>query len=156
LHFELRHTVTKVATESPLNKSRVSIYRSNDSVCSDSANYKGITDVTGQPFRVLYKTSTRPHLTHTGSQDQSMKALVISEYAHPSKIPLTRDAPVPVPAPDSDERAQHGAQLFRCESHTCFPPSVILTRLKYGLKKKDFAGPRKVPDATAAPVRTRC
>ena len=32
-----------------------------------------------------------------------MKALVISEYAHPSKIPLTRDAPVPVPTLGSDE-----------------------------------------------------
>ncbi|KAF8268477.1 NAD-P-binding protein [Lactarius quietus] len=32
-----------------------------------------------------------------------MKAFVISEYAHPSKIPLTPDAPVPVPTPGSDE-----------------------------------------------------
>ncbi|KAH8991185.1 NAD-P-binding protein [Lactarius akahatsu] len=32
-----------------------------------------------------------------------MKALVITEYAHPSKIQLTRDAPEPVPTPGSDE-----------------------------------------------------
>ncbi|KAH9055015.1 alcohol dehydrogenase [Lactarius vividus] len=32
-----------------------------------------------------------------------MKALVITEYAHPSKIQLTRDVPEPVPTPGSDE-----------------------------------------------------
>ncbi|KAH9173657.1 NAD-P-binding protein [Lactarius sanguifluus] len=32
-----------------------------------------------------------------------MKALVITEYAHPSKIQLTRDAPEPIPTPGSDE-----------------------------------------------------
>lgn len=32
-----------------------------------------------------------------------MKAFVISEYAHPSKVQVTRDAPEPVPKPGSDE-----------------------------------------------------
>jgi NADPH:quinone reductase len=32
-----------------------------------------------------------------------MKAFIISEYAHPSKIPLSHDAPEPFPTPDSDQ-----------------------------------------------------
>jgi NADPH:quinone reductase len=32
-----------------------------------------------------------------------MKAFVVSEYAHPSKIPLTHNAPEPVLKPGSDD-----------------------------------------------------
>ena len=50
-------------------------------------------------------------------------------------------------------RAQRGAQLFRRASCTYplafyFPDTWI--------HKIDIAGPRKIPDAAAAPVRTRC
>lgn len=54
-----------------------------------------------------------------------MKALVISEYAHPSQIPLTRDAPVPVPTPDSDELLinVHSAGLNFFDASYTYSPS---------------------------------
>ena len=44
------------------------------------------------------------HNVHSPSLSELvMKALVVTEYAHPSKLQLTRDAPEPVPKPGSDE-----------------------------------------------------
>ena len=57
-----------------------------------------------------------------------MKALVITEYAHPSKLQLTYDAPEPVPMPGSDELLidVHSAGLnFFDVRHDRAPTSIL-------------------------------
>jgi hypothetical protein len=88
-----------------------------------------------------------------------MKALVITEYAHPSKLQLTRDAPEPVPTPGSDELLidvySAGLNFFDVGPAPASLPSISesLTRPRICV---DIASPRKVPDATATPIRARC
>ena len=77
-----------------------------------------------------------------------MKALVISEYAHPSKIPLTRDAPVPVPTPGSDELLinVHSAGLNFFD--VCLTLSALLyfprlTCLRIFIRKNRYCRPKE-------------
>lgn len=57
-----------------------------------------------------------------------MKALVITEYAHPSKLQLTRDAPEPVPKQGSDELLidVHSAGLNFFDVASRPPASLLL------------------------------
>ncbi len=86
-----------------------------------------------------------------------MKALVITEYAHPSKIQLTQDAPEPVPKPGSDELLidvySAGLNFFDVRPPPFPPPPFYLpTTPSHAI---DTAGPGKVPDAAAKAVRAR-
>ena len=89
-----------------------------------------------------------------------MKAFVIKEYAHPSKLQLTWDAPEPVLTPGSDEHLinVHSAGLNFFDVRLA-PTLLILYpshSLAYGIRKIDTTVARKVPDAAAAPVRAWC
>jgi NADPH2:quinone reductase len=62
-----------------------------------------------------------------------MKAFVIKEYAHPSKLQLTGDAPEPVLTPGSEELLINvhsaGLNFFDVRpAAAASPPSIFLTR----------------------------
>ena len=82
-----------------------------------------------------------------------MKAFVVSEYAHPSKIHLTHNAPEPVLKPGSDDLLidVHSAGLNFFDVR--FPRPVRPTVSHTSDIKIDIAVPGKISDTTSASVR---
>jgi hypothetical protein len=92
-----------------------------------------------------------------------MKAFVISEYAHPSEIQLTCDAPEPIPTPGADELLidVHSAGLNFFDVRFLFPMNLLHAYFGLSLTYRsmlynvDTAISGKISNAAPAAVRAR-
>jgi len=95
-------------------------------------------------------------LSSDNPQSQStMKAYVISEYAHHSKIPLTLDAPDPVLENDSDSLLidVHSAGLNFFD--VCGPSESMPVGYTIYNLPPDPPGPRPLPNPATTPIHSR-
>ena len=88
-----------------------------------------------------------------------MRAFVVTDYAHPSKIPVTQNAPEPKAGPGQVLVDIYSAGLnyfdVRMRRHVFLLASLASSVLTMHLHLTDSAIPGQVPAPAAAPIRAR-